>query len=256
MTFWDHLDVMRSMLVRVAVVVVLLTIGCFFLKDWLFSVILAPRDASFVTYRLLDSVAGILSPVPDAQASVPLINTDLARQFLIHMRISFYAALVLASPYIIYQLFTFISPALYANERRYLLRISLPAYILFMLGVAVSYFIIFPLTFRFLGSYQVSPVVANMISLESYINTLVTLCIAMGVVFQLPILCWLLSRLGILSPDTMRAYRKHAIVAILILAAIITPTSDIFTLAIVSLPIYLLFEAGILISAKSAPHPL
>lgn len=121
---------------------------------------------------------------------------------------------------------------------------------MFMIGIAVSYLLIFPLTFRFLGTYQVSVDVANMVTLQSYMSTLMMMSLTMGVVFELPVVIWLLSRMGIVSSGFLRKYRRHAIVIILVIAAVITPTSDIFTLLLVSLPMYMLYEISILISKQ------
>ena len=189
---------------------------------------------------------GVIEPF-----SVRLINTGLAQQFIIHMKTALCAGVLCASPYIIYQLFRFVSPALYDNERRYVTQVVGGGYAMFGLGVLISYFLIFPLTFRFLWTYQVSGDVDNLISLESYISTLVMMCLAMGIVFEIPILSWLFAKLGFLSADFMRRYRKHAIVIILVVAAIITPTSDVFTLSLVALPMWILYEVSIWIVKNS-----
>ena len=245
MTFWDHLDVLRGTLIRMAVAVVGCGLAAFFFKDELFAVILAPKDDTFPVYRLFAQVESWLSLPSDAGFSVSLINTGLAEQFKIHVKASLYVGLLAASPYCIYELFRFVAPGLYADERRYSVRAVLAGYAMFMLGVALCYFLIFPLTFRFLGTYQVSAEVANLITLRSYMDTLLVMCFLMGVLFELPVLCWVLGRLGILSGAFMRRYRKHAVVVILIVAAVITPTSDVFTLCIVALPICLLYEVSI-----------
>ncbi|MGM9779118.1 MAG: twin-arginine translocase subunit TatC, partial [Prevotella sp.] len=151
------------------------------------------------------------------------------------------------SPYTLYQLFRFVSPALYANERRFAVPIVLNGYVMFMLGVLLSYYLIFPLTFRFLGTYQVSEDVVNMISLQSYMSTLTLMSISMGIVFEMPVVAWLMARMGLLTASFMTRYRRHAIVVILTVAAIITPTSDIFTLLMVSLPMWLLYELSVCI---------
>ena len=148
-------------------------------------------------------------------------------------------------------MFYFTSPALYENEKKYSLRVIGSGYAMFILGVLLSYFLIFPLTFRFLGTYQVSSDVANMITLQSYMGTLMTMSVLMGIVFELPVLYWLLGKLGILSAGFMRRFRKHSIIVILIISAIITPTSDVFTLTLVALPIWLLYEISILIVSKA-----
>ncbi len=249
-SFWDHLDVLRTAIVKIVAVAVVFGIAAFLFKEELFAVVLAPKDDGFVTYRLLDHMAAWAGGTVDP-FSVRLINTGLAQQFVIHMKTALCAGGLCASPYILYQLFRFVSPALYDNERRYVVRMVGGGYAMFGLGVLVSYFMIFPLTFRFLGTYQVSGEVDNLITLDSYISTLVMMCLAMGIVFEIPILSWLFAKLGFISADFMRRYRKHAIVIILVLAAIITPTSDVFTLSLVALPMWILYEVGILIIDKT-----
>lgn len=249
-SFWEHLDDLRHSLVRVVVAVVVLAVAAFCLKDPLFAFVLAPQKNGFITYRLLSDLSSWLgSEMGDF--SVPLINTGLARQFVIHMKTALWAGLILASPYILYQVFRFVSPALYANEKHYAVRVAGSGYLLFMTGVAVGYLLIFPLTFRFLGTYTVSDGIDNLISLDSYISTLMSICLTMGIVFEIPVLCWLFGKLGFLSVGFMKKYRRHAVVIIVFAAAIITPTSDIFTLAVVSLPMYLLYEVGILLVRRT-----
>ena len=235
LTFWDHLDVLRSSLIRMAVAVAVLAVAAFALKEQLFSVVLAPRSSDFVTYRLLG-----VTPF-----HLHLMNTGLTEQFMIHMRTALYAGLLAASPYVLYELFRFVSPGLYQNERRYAGWIVGAAYVMFLVGTLVNYFVVFPLTVRFLGTYQVSPDVANMLTLQSYVDTLLGMSLVMGVVFELPVVCGLMGRMGLLTDQWMSDYRRHAIVAILIVAAIITPTTDVFTLFVVTLPIYLLYEVSI-----------
>ena len=235
LTFWDHLDVLRSSLIRMGVAVVVFAVAAFCLKDELFSVVLAPRSSNFVTYKLLG-----VDPF-----SIHLMNTGLTEQFMIHMRTAIYAGLLVASPYILYELFRFVSPGLYQNERHYVVWIVGAAYMMFLMGTLANYFVVFPLTVRFLGTYQVSPDVANMLTLQSYIDTLIGMSLVMGVVFELPVVCGLLGHMGLINNRMMSEYRRHAIVAILIVAAIITPTTDMFTLFVVALPIYLLYELSI-----------
>ena len=217
------------------VAIVVFAVAAFCLKDELFSVVLAPRSSDFVTYRLLG-----VDPF-----SIHLMNTGLTEQFMIHMRTAIYAGLLVASPYILYELFRFVSPGLYQNERHYVVWIVGAAYVMFLMGTLVNYFVVFPLTVRFLGTYQVSPDVANMLTLQSYIDTLIGMSLVMGVVFELPVVCGLLGHMGLINNRMMSEYRRHAIVAILIVAAIITPTTDMFTLFVVALPIYLLYELSI-----------
>ncbi len=245
-SFWEHLDVLRAAIVRIVAVAVVFGIAAFCFKEELFAVVLAPKNDGFITYRLFNRIAAWAGGETGSFA-VQLINTGLAQQFIIHMKTALCAGVLCASPYILYQLLRFVSPALYANERKYVVRVVGGGYAMFVVGVLVSYFLIFPLTFRFLGTYQVSGDVANLITLDSYISTLVLMCLSMGIVFEIPILSWLFAKLGFLSAGFMCRYRKHAIVIILVVAAIITPTSDVFTLSLVALPMWLLYEVSILL---------
>ena len=237
MTFWDHLDELRSVIIRILVITVVAAAVAFCLKEELFAVVLAPRTSDFITYRLMG-----VEPF-----SIHLMNTGLTEQFMIHLKTAMYAGVLVASPYIIWQLFRFISPALYDNERKYATLLCTSGYLMFMLGTALNYFLIFPLTVKFLGTYQVSPDVANMLTLQSYMDTLLMMCLVMGIVFELPVVSWILGRMGVINRRMMRAMRRHAVVAILVVAAIITPTTDAFTLFVVALPIWLLYEVSILI---------
>ena len=217
------------------VATVVFAVAAFCLKDELFSVVLAPRSSDFVTYRLLG-----VEPF-----ALHLMNTGLTEQFMIHVRTAIYAGLLVASPYLLYELFRFVSPGLYENERRYAFWIVGAAYVMFIVGTLTNYFVVFPLTVRFLGTYQVSADVDNMLTLQSYVDTLLSMSLVMGVVFELPVVCGLLGRMGLITNGMMADYRRHAVVAILVVAAIITPTTDVFTLFVVALPIYLLYELSI-----------
>ena len=234
MTFWEHLDELRGSLLRMAIAAVAMGLIAFAFKETLFDIVLAPSKSDFFLYRLIGA----------EPFDIKLINTGLAEQFTIHMKVALTVGLLVASPYILYLLFHFISPALYQKERQYSLTITLSAYIMFIIGVALNYFLVFPLTVRFLGTYSVSSDVENMLSLNSYVDSLLMMSLWFGIIFELPVICWILGRLGLLKSEWMTRYRRHAIVAILIIAAIITPTGDIFTLLVVSLPIYLLYEAS------------
>ena len=246
LTFWEHLDVLRGSIIRMLVAAVAAGVVAFVLKDRLFGIVLAPADGAFVTYRLLG-----IEPF-----TIHLINTGLAEQFMIHMKVAFVAGVLMASPYILYVLFRFISPALYDNERRYSVRLTVAAYVMFIVGLFVNFFVIFPLTVRFLGTYQVSGAVDNMLTISSYVDTLAMMSIVFGIVFEIPVISWLLARFRLLRAEWMSRYRRHAIVAIVAVAAVITPTSDVFTLLIVSLPIWLLYEVSVVIVRNSYPKPL
>ena len=235
LTFWDHLDELRAVLIRIFVITALAAVAVFYLKDELFAIVLAPRSSDFITYRLMG-----IEPF-----SISLMNIGLTEQFMIHMRTAFYAGILVVSPYILYQLFRFVSPALYENERRYATALVTSGFVMFMLGTALNYFLIFPLTVKFLGTYQVSDDVANMLTLQSYVDTLIMMNLVMGIVFELPVVSWLLAKMGLINAGLMSRWRRHAIVAILIVSAIITPTTDAFTLFVVALPIWLLYELSI-----------
>lgn len=252
-TFWEHLDVLRAMLIKIVVITILFGIVAFLFKNELFAIVFAPKESDFITYRLFRHLSMLGLTDDTSSFYVKLVNTGLAEQFIIHMQTAISAGVLCASPYILYLLFRFVSPALYSNERKYALGIAGSGYVMFMIGVLVSYFLIFPFTFRFLGTYQVSSEVENMITLQSYMSTLIMMCLAMGIVFEMPVLAWLFAKFGFISSAFMYRYRKHAYVIILIAAAVITPTSDIFTLLLVSLPMFLLYEISILITKTVHP---
>lgn len=237
LTFWEHLDVLRGDILRILAVIVVFGLVAFYFKEELFSIVLAPKSSDFITYRLIGG-----DPF-----NVGLMNTGLTEQFMIHMKTALFFGLLCASPYVLYVLYRFISPALYQNEKLYASKVVGSAYVMFMIGVAVNYFIIFPLTVHFLGTYQVSPEVANMLTLQSYMDTMLLMSLVFGVVFEIPVVSWLLALFGLLRSDWMKQFRRHAVVAILIVAAVITPTADMFTLLVVSLPIWLLYEVSIII---------
>jgi sec-independent protein translocase protein TatC len=240
-TFWDHLDVLRSCLFKIAVVTVGASVIAFCFKELLFDIVLAPRESDFITYRLFG-----LHP-----EKVNLMNIGLTEQFMIHMKTSFYVGFLLASPYILYQIFCFVAPGLYDNERKYAVKLVGGVYVMFMIGTLINYLCIFPMTVNFLGNYKVSEDVANMLTLQSYMDTLLIMNLVMGIVFELPMICWILGKLGLINAAFMRNYRRHAIVIILIASAVITPTGDAFTLSIVALPIWMLYEISIIIVART-----
>ena len=237
LTFWEHLDILRGSIIKMMVVIIAAAVVAFCFKDLLFDIILAPKDPDFITYRLLG----------DTAFSIQLVNIGLTEQFMIHLKAAFWFGCLAASPYVLFLLSRFIAPALYDDERRYSLRVVGGGYLMFVVGILVNYFLIFPLTVRFLGTYSVSDSVRNLLSLQSYTDTLFMMCLVFGIVFELPIISWLLAVFGVLRASWMKRYRRHAYVAILIVAAVITPTSDAFTMLIVSVPICLLYEASILI---------
>lgn len=246
MSFWGHLEVLRKVLFRIVAVTLVFAIGFFCSMHWLFdNVILAPCNGDFPLYRFFDYVVSQFSGEEAMVASafnVELINIKLASQFFIHISTSFWLAITCAFPIIIYQLWGFISPGLYEHEKRGVRPAFFFGNVMFFLGVSVGYFLVFPLTLRFLADYQLSESIANTISLESYMDNFFIITFMMGIVFELPLLAWLLGKMGFLHRGFFSKYRRHAVVVLLILAAMITPTGDPFTLAAVFFPIYFLWE--------------
>lgn len=252
MTFGEHLEVLRRMLLRIIALAVCLAIVIFCAKEKTFELLLAPGSSNFVTYRFLEQVMGAMGiPFHFAPYAIKLINTELASQFMTHISTAVYLSLLFVSPYIVVELYRYIAPALYENERRYSVSVAVAIYLLFILGVLMSYFVLFPFALRFLGTYQVDPNVVNQINLSSYISTFVTLTLLMGLVFQLPVLSFFLAKMGVLEAGFMRQYRRHALVLIAVVAAVITPP-DLFTCCMVITPMAGLYELSILIVEKAA----
>lgn len=255
MTFWDHLDQLRGVLVRMAVVIAVAFAAFFCLMPKIFdSVILAPCYGSFPLYRWFDSLSALAGEqaAENPDFALSLINTQLASQFFIHLSLSFQLALIFSFPILLYLLWQFVAPALYPHERRHASAIFLFGNLLFYLGVAVAYFLIIPLTVRFLADYQLSATIPNTITIDSYMENFMSILLVMGITFELPLLTWALGKMGILHRSFFSRYRRHAIVVLVIAAAVITPTSDPFTLMAVFIPLYLLWELSARLTPKGA----
>lgn len=247
LSFWEHLDELRSVLLKSLSAWLIASLAAFFCKDRLFALLFAPTQSDFFLYRAfcrLAQVSGWNSICPDA-IDVHFLNTELTAQFMTHIQVSLFAGLVIAMPFVVYWVYEFIAPAMGMQTKRVSTTLILSSVLLFAAGVCLNYCLIFPLSFRFLVTYQVTSLVVNQISLSSYISLFLILSLLMGLLFELPLLTWLLSRMGILRREHLMRYRKHVFVAILILAALITPTGDPFTLLLVTLPVYLLYELSI-----------
>ena len=245
LTFGGHLEVFRQMLFRILGVVGVIAIVIFCFKDITWQVLMAPSEWNFCTYRWIESaVKAIDIDFHFDEFHVDMIATDLSSQFMTHITTTLYLGMLGASPYILYEMFRFVSPALYENEKRYSVLVTGIIYTLFIMGVLMSYFILFPISFRFLGTYSVSAKVISNITLDSYISTFVSLTLVMGIVFQLPVIAFFLGKMGIITSSILAEYRKHAFIAIMLIAAIITPP-DIMTLILVSIPLYMLYEISI-----------
>lgn len=245
LTFGGHLEVFRQMLFRILGVAAAIAAVIFCFKDATWELLLAPSEWDFCTYRWLESTMHAIGiNFNFKEFHVEMIATDLSSQFMTHITTAVYLGLLGASPYILYELFRFISPALYENERKYSVQVAGIIYVLFVLGVLMSYFVLFPISFRFLGTYSVSAKVVSNITLDSYISTFVSLTLVMGLVFQLPVIGFFLGKLGVISSALLEDYRKHSFIIIMLVAAIITPP-DLMTLILVTIPLYLLYEISI-----------
>ncbi len=253
MSFLGHLEALRWHLVRAVGVVMTLAVTLFFFKEFLFDgILLAPKNPSFFTYRILCQLSeqlGMGDELCITEIPFTLISTDLSAQFTTHMWVAFVGGLVCGFPYVVWELWRFIRPALHAKEQRYAKGIVFYTSFLFLTGILFGYYVITPMTVNFLGSYQVSVEVKNTIALASFISTVTTMTLISGIIFELPMLVYFLTKIGIITPTFMRTYRRHAVVVILILSAVITPTSDATTLILVALPLYILYELSIFVSA-------
>lgn len=253
MTFWEHLEALRWVLMRSAIAVVACTVLVFFNKELLTRIIFAPQSSDFVVYRAMCKLAEAVhfaALCPD-DFSVELLNTRLASPFFTHITSSLYVGLLLSLPVIIAMLWRFVAPALYPRERKRGVPLILSCIVLFLSGVMLGYFLVFPLAFRFLGVYQFGEHVVNRIDLGSYMNIFYATLLSMGLVFEMPMVAYTLSRIGIVSKEMLKKYRRHAVVVILVLGAVITPTSDPFTLMLVSVTMYLLYELSISVTKRS-----
>ena len=252
MSFWDHLDELRGHLFRSIIAVLVLAVIAFLNKDILFDqIILAPKDADFWTNRMLCRLSEILnvSALCMPELNLEIVSLSLSSQFMTHMYISMAAGFVLAVPYVIWELFRFIEPAMYDTERKYARGAVIVVSLLFLTGVVFSYFLIVPLTINFLGSYQVSSEIANQIALKSYISTVVSVSFSVGVVFELPVLIYFLTRLGVVTSAWLVKNRRIMVVVVLVVAAIITPP-DVFSQIMVAIPLLGLYEVSIVVARR------
>lgn len=252
MSFLEHLEALRWHLFRSTIAIMLAAVVLFFFKEFLFDgVLLAPKNQNFLTYRALCWLgikAGLGNDLCITVSTFTLISTDISAQFTTHMWVAFIGGVAISFPYIVWEIWRFIKPALTTKERSYANGIVFFTSFLFITGILFGYYVITPMTINFLGDYQVSAQVKNTITLDSFISTVTTMTLISGIVFELPIAVYFLSKIGLLTPLFMRTYRRHAVVVILILAAVITPTSDATTLFMVAIPLYVLYEISILVS--------
>lgn len=254
MSFFDHLEELRWHLIRAAIAVVVLTTVCFIYYDFLFdTIIMGPKKADFWTYRVLCDIgtyfdkgtAFCIKVIPGK-----IINTEMAGQFTLQINSSLLAGVVLGFPYLLWEVWRFIKPALKDTERKSANGFVFFATALFITGILFGYYIIAPLSINFLSNYTVSDIIENTITIDSYLSLVATLTLGSGVVFELPIVIYILSRLGFMTPKFMREKRRYAVILILVIAAIVTPTPDILTMLTVSFPLFLLYEISIGVSGR------
>ncbi|MFZ2286499.1 MAG: twin-arginine translocase subunit TatC [Bacteroidales bacterium] len=252
MTFLQHLEELRWHIIRALIAVVAGAILAFMFKNIIFDyVILAPNNPDFITNRLLCRLADAVNAPALCinQNPIELISIKMSGQFTTHLNISLVAGLIMAFPYVFWEFWSFFRPALYEKERKYARGAVTMASILFLTGILFGYFIISPLSINFLGTYRVSDIVNNQINITSYIGSVTSVALSAGITFELPIVVFFLARIGIVTPEFMRKYRKHSIVLVMILAAVITPP-DVFSLVLVTIPLILLYELSIYIAAR------
>lgn len=251
-TFWGHLEDLRWSLMRVVAVLFVGFIASFAaMREFLFDkIVMAPTTSDFILYRWIAALGGPFASFGEP-FSVQIINIKVTSQFMTHISMSFWFALLITFPYLIFEIWRFIQPALFREEKRNIAIAFVCGTGMFFLGCLVGYLLVFPLMFRFLAEYQLSTEIANQISLTSYTGNFLGMIFVMGIVFELPLLTWLLSRLGLVNRKMLQNYRRHAVVALLVLSAIITPSGDPFTLFVVFLPLYMLYEVGIFFARKA-----
>ncbi|MGB4774065.1 MAG: twin-arginine translocase subunit TatC [Daejeonella sp.] len=254
MSFFDHLDVLRMHLLRSSVAIVVFTVLAFIYYDFIFDkIIMGPKDPQFWTYRMMCRIGERFNLGPDfCITKIPfnIINTEMSGQFTLQMNSSLMIGIVLGFPYLLFEVWRFVKPALHEKEQKSASGFTLYATILFIVGILFGYYIIAPLSISFLAGYHVSEIIQNQITIDSYLSTVATLSLGTGIIFELPIVIFILSKLGIMTPKFMRSSRRYATVIILIIAAIVTPTPDILTMLTVSFPLFLLYEISIYISAR------
>lgn len=251
MTFLQHLEALRWHVVRSVIAVLLFAIVAFVQKEFIFdTIILGPKSPDFPTYRFLCALAEKyhIEDMCFNEINFSLISTDISGQFTMHMWVAFVTGFILAFPYFIWEIWRFIKPALSNTEKRYSSGAVVVVTLLFAAGLLFGYYVITPMSINFLGNYQVSSQIQNQITLGSYINTVTMLSLSAGLVFELPMVVYFLSKIGILTPEFMRKYRKHAMVINMILAALITPSPDVTSMMLVAIPLFLLYEISIYVS--------
>lgn len=252
MSFVDHIEELRWHIIRSMIVIIVLSIAAFFRIEWIFDhIVMGPAHPDFISYRLLCQFATKfgLTGLCLQDINIQFQNNELAGQFMMSFSTSFMVGFIVAFPYIFWEFWRFIKPALKENEIKYARGIVFWTSLLFFTGVLFAYYLIAPFTINFFANYQLSPLFKNIITMENYYDTMSDLILGLGVVFELPVLVYFLSRVGILTPAFMRDKRRYAILIIFVLAAVITPP-DWFSIWLVAIPLLILYETGIAISDR------
>lgn len=256
MSFFDHIDVLRKHLLRGLLVVVLLTAGAFWFSDFIFNeIIMGPKNPDFWTYRMMCKMAAafpnlIGSDFCITHIDAKIINTEMAGQFTLQINSCVMVGIILGIPYLLFELWLFVKPALHEKERKSASGFVLFASTLFFIGIMFGYYLICPLSINFLTNFTVSPEIENTFTITSYLSSVATLTIGSGIIFQLPVVIYILSKFGIMTPAFMRSSRRYAFVLILVIAAVVTPTPDVITMLVVAFPLVILYEVSIFISAS------
>jgi len=258
MSFLEHLEELRWHIIRSVLAIVIFMIIAFIFKNIIFDkIILGPKNPAFITNRVLcsfgETLMGWFNWSTNALCintkPLSLINIKMSGQLTTHITVSLVAGLILAFPVILWEFWKFFKPALKPSEARYAKGAVFAASMLFFTGVLFGFFVLAPLSIHFLSSYEISSEVTNQINVRSYIGTLTSICLATGLVFELPIIAFFLTKIGLITPAFMRKYRKHSIVVIFVISAIITPP-DVFSQTLVAIPLLILYEVSILISGR------
>lgn len=255
MSFFDHIDILRKHLLRGLAVVTLLTCVAFYYTDFIWhDIIMGPKDPNFWTYRMGCKLAALIPSIGQdfciTKIDAKIINTEMSGQFTLQMSSCITAGLILGVPYLLFEIWLFVKPALLETERKSSQGFVFFASVLFLAGVLFGYYFICPWSINFLINFTVDPSIQNTFTIDSYLSTVLTLTLGTGIIFQLPVVIFILSKLGVMTPQFMRKNRRYAAILILVVAAVVTPTADPFTMMIVALPLFLLYELSIMISAN------
>jgi sec-independent protein translocase protein TatC len=253
MSFLDHLEELRWHVVRSMIAVVVLTIGAFILAPWIFDhIIFAPARVDFPTFRILCKLGNMMGVDAFCVEEIPfkIQSRFMTGQFTMHILAAFIIGFIVAFPYVVWEIWSFIRPGLYSKERKSSKGAVSAVSFLFLLGILFGYYVLSPLMISFLANYKISDMISNEFDITSYVSTIVSVVFGCGLLFQLPVVMFFLTKIGIVTPTFLRTYRKHAVIIIMVIGAIVTPTSDPFTLSLISFPLYFLYEISILISSR------